>query len=307
MSKLNYSLAHTTVINKTPNWLKSFSVNFKKAIPVMSEMDKQYQLLSEKVKLIAANKSHSIKSLLITGAPSSGKSFNVQKAITECGLVEGRDYIIKKGKITDIAMYRTLLENLDGLIIFDDCDSVVDSKHGKNILKGALDMDAVRNISYDTNRSKNTASMSETDRRLYCQMASRILRDVATTKDLENWNGDKTAAFKEVKNSLPNMIPFTGRIIFISNMTEDQWDPAILSRSFRENLEFSSDDMLDHIYKMHDKLETGISASKCREVLDYVKQLHESGELVNDINFRLILQCFDLRQTSNWKEQIRQL
>jgi hypothetical protein len=49
------------------------------------------------------------------------------------------------------------------------------------------------------------------------------------------------------QNNLPNKIDFKGRIIFISNMREDEWDSAILTRCFHQNMEFSDAEMLDYI------------------------------------------------------------
>lgn len=78
-------------------------------------------------------------SLIITGEPGWSKSFTVQEALKAAGLREHRDFEIIKGFSTPKAMYRALYENQDGLVIFDDCDSVLKDDTSINILKGALD------------------------------------------------------------------------------------------------------------------------------------------------------------------------
>lgn len=82
-------------------------------------------------------------SLIITGEPGWSKSFTVQEALKAAGLKAkgqgGYDYEIIKGFSTPKAMYRALYENQDGLVIFDDCDSVLKDDTSVNILKGALD------------------------------------------------------------------------------------------------------------------------------------------------------------------------
>ncbi|PZR79380.1 MAG: hypothetical protein DI537_41135, partial [Stutzerimonas stutzeri] len=88
-------------------------------------MEQQYAELRDKVELVVTGRSHNIKSLLIYGAPSSGKTFTVMQVVKALGLKEGVDYVVKKGSISDFAAYRALIQNIDGLIIFDDCDSVV--------------------------------------------------------------------------------------------------------------------------------------------------------------------------------------
>jgi hypothetical protein len=45
-------------------------------------------------------------------------------------------------------MYRTLYENKDGVIVFDDCDSVLKDPTSLNLLKGALDSYSRRIISW---------------------------------------------------------------------------------------------------------------------------------------------------------------
>jgi hypothetical protein len=45
-------------------------------------------------------------------------------------------------------LYRTLYENRDGIVVFDDCDSVLKDPVSLNLLKGALDSYAKRIISW---------------------------------------------------------------------------------------------------------------------------------------------------------------
>jgi len=310
-------------------------------------MEEQYDMLHDKVKLVAGGESNFIKSLLITGAPSSGKSFTVMKTINELGLKPGVNYIIKKGRITTVALYRTLIEQIDGMVVFDDCDSVVDDKNAINMLKGALDTDPVREISYDVRGTINTGVMEPADRDAYVNKISRILRGKPEEGDLEtferyviktgkNGNEDefddipdddedeeveatgpgkyrysynlllKTQAYLE--RHLPNKIDFKGRIIFISNMDESEWDSAILTRAFSINMNFSSADMLDYIDKIKGHIKTpGLSDEEKQEVMDYLRELYTTGKLKRQVNFRIVQQCFDLRLTDNWRKLMTML
>jgi hypothetical protein len=58
------------------------------------------------------------------------------------------DYKIIKGYSTPKALYATLYENRNKLVIFDDCDSVLRDPASLNILKGALDSYDRRTISW---------------------------------------------------------------------------------------------------------------------------------------------------------------
>lgn len=301
-------------------------------------MEEQYQKLREKVQLVAGNKSTYIKSLLITGAPSSGKTFTVMETVKSLGLVEGKDYIVIKGSITDAALYQTFIEQIDSLTIFDDCDSVAQSPDGKNMLKNALDTYEVRDIGRPMANSINTKQMTAEERADFVNAISRILRGVPTSSDLTRFDqylpkkketkkaptptkfnpwgdeDDDDASEKLVElqrffqRSPPNRIDFRGRIIFISNMKESEWDSAILTRAFRQNMSFSDDEMLDFIDKIKGSIAAPqLTADEKDEVLDFIRLCHENGQLQSPVNFRLIQQAFDLRLCSQWQQMIRAL
>jgi len=303
-------------------------------------MAEQYEEMNSKVELIASGESNFIKSLLITGAPSSGKTFNVMKTVKALGLAEGRDYVVKKGRITAMSMYRTLIEQVDGMVIFDDCDSVVDDKNGVNMLKGALDTDPVRELSYDVRGTLNTAVMDYKERVEVVNAISRILRGKPTRDDVEKYSYllKKKKKSEEMEDDddfgpmydlndnddtdmtdihelqtyfskhLPNKIDFRGRVIFISNMEESQWDSAILTRAFTVNMNFTSQEMLDYIDEIKGGIKTpGLTDEQKQEVVDFIRQQFNTGKLKRQINFRLVQQCFDLRLIDNWKNLVSQL
>ena len=321
-----------------------------------SSMEEQYDLLVDKVKLVASGKSQFIKSLLIVGAPSSGKSFSVMRAIRDAGLNSGSDFIIKKGRITVSSLYRTLIEQSNGgLIIFDDCDSVVEDKNGINMLKGALDTDPVREISYDVKGTLNTGALSDTERDAYTNALSAALRYKMTMDDVEvikrtlrrlgllnkalkgvksddslgGENGDDdfdtensgdvdddgselsseaSAILAYARLHLPNKIDFKGRIIFISNMNEDEWDSAILTRAFYQALNFKDIEMLDFIDRIKDNIKTpNLSDELKQEVMDFIRERWQTGKLRRPVNFRLVQSAFDLALTGSWKKILSQM
>lgn len=166
--------------------------------PRTSEWDinKKFQFLSQLTRMVINKTS---VSLVITGEGGLGKSYTVKKELLIKDLTKDLDYVTIKGFSTPRGLYRTLYENNDKLIIFDDCDEVLDDKIAKNLLKGALDSYDSREISWITQTS----------------------------------NPD-----------LPDSFEFTGRIIFISNKSQDNVDQAILSRSMAIDLTMSSEDKL---------------------------------------------------------------
>lgn len=321
--------------------------------PVGASMEEQYEQLAQKVRLVAGGESEFVKSLLITGMPSAGKTFRVMKTIKELGLKEGSQYTVIGGKTTVAALYQVLVEQVNGLAIFDDCDSVVGDEDGINMLKKALDTDPVREVSYNAKRTLNTKTMPAEKRDRVVLAYSNILRGVATRSDVhvlmqvqgrtdeweevtpqdwcegedhtdpavkKKWDDHHGITYEDYykvspadlaswqdwcENKMPNKIDFKGRIIFISNMREDEWDSAILTRCFHQNMEFSDKEMLDYI----DTIKQYIHAPRLSEqdkqlVIDYVRELWEHGKISKAVNFRLIQQAFDLYLMNDWKSLV---
>jgi hypothetical protein len=86
-------------------------------------------------------------SLVVTGPGGNGKTNSVKRTI-ESNQLEDKDFVFFKGYSTARGLYNTLYDNNGKLIIFDDCDSVLEDKVSKNILKSALDSYEERTISW---------------------------------------------------------------------------------------------------------------------------------------------------------------
>lgn len=65
-----------------------------------------------------------------------------------------------KGYSTASALYQTLFVNNGKLIVFDDCDSIQKDQNALNILKGALDSEEERWISWNTGRKPKGTPMT---------------------------------------------------------------------------------------------------------------------------------------------------
>jgi replication-associated recombination protein RarA len=101
-------------------------------------------------------------SVIVSGPGGLGKSYTVNEALEESGLEDismldpvDRAFIDKectyqvvKGYSTAKGLYRTLYENREGVLVFDDCDSVLKDTTSLNLLKAALDSYDQRIISW---------------------------------------------------------------------------------------------------------------------------------------------------------------
>ena len=92
-------------------------------------------------------------SLIVTGEGGLGKTHSVKSTIAQNGL-ETNEYVFFKGYSTARGLYNTLFDNNGKLIVFDDCDSVLEDKVALNILKSALDSYETREISWMAKMTK---------------------------------------------------------------------------------------------------------------------------------------------------------
>lgn len=144
------------------------SVETSTLSPVVQHVDKfgineRFVFLEDFVLMVGDGTS---PSLLVTGEGGLGKTFTVNKAMRRSGrqmldpemiasLDEGSSiddkkfYTVVKGYSTAKGLYRTLYENRNRIIIFDDCDTVLRDPVALNLLKGALDSYDKRVISWN--------------------------------------------------------------------------------------------------------------------------------------------------------------
>ncbi len=105
-------------------------------------IEERLEFLKSYVKLVAEKKSNS---LIVSGQSGLGKSWRIMDIIkTYIDL----KYFLVKGFATPRALYDTLYLNRNNLIIFDDCDSILEDKIAINLLKGALDSYDERVVSW---------------------------------------------------------------------------------------------------------------------------------------------------------------
>jgi len=123
-------------------------------------INERFGFVSDMVTMLANGAQSSV---VVTGPGGLGKSFTVAKTLSACGFKDistldgfevgtviktNKAFRVIKGYSTPKGLYRTLYENRDGVIVFDDCDSVLKDPVSLNLLKGALDSYSRRIISW---------------------------------------------------------------------------------------------------------------------------------------------------------------
>jgi len=211
--------------------------------------------------------------VVVCGPGGLGKSHTVTTALEKSGLKDvslldeyeigsainsKKSYRVVKGYSTPKGLYRTLYDNRDGVIVFDDCDSVLKDPVSLNLLKGALDSYSRRVISW---RSE--------------------IRD----------------------DELPQCFEFKGRVIFISNLSSDKLDQAIISRSMAVDLSMTKEQKIERMQYLLNQpgFMPDYSKTYKQDALDLINSVRDS---VKELSLRTLIQVTTIRKSAgaNWKD-----
>lgn len=212
-------------------------------------------------------------SVVVSGPGGLGKSYTVTKALNDAGMrdvtlldefeVGGKikttkSYRVIKGYSTPKGLYRTLYENKDGVVVFDDCDSVLKDPVSLNLLKGALDSYSRRVIS---------------------------------------WRADMK------DDELPQSFEFKGRVVFISNLSSDSIDQAIITRSMAVDLSMTNNQKVErmrHLLTLPEFMPdyTKLEKSDALELIDSLQ------DEVKELSLRTLIQTTKIRKSAGakWKD-----
>lgn len=94
--------------------------------------------------------SGAVRSLIVSGAPGTGKSHTVEHLLSQAADRDVIKYETVKGAISAVNLYKLLYRysKSDQIVLLDDADSIFDDEDAMNIMKAALDTTAVRKISW---------------------------------------------------------------------------------------------------------------------------------------------------------------
>ena len=213
-------------------------------------------------------------SLFISGRAGTGKTFNVERAMKDEGLVDEEDYVMIAGAASVIMMYKKFYQYRTKTLIFDDCDAVFRDENGRNLMKAALDTKKVRKISY--------------------------LKKTTAVFDPKDFEMDPEGEFNAIENGIvPNSFEFEGRVIFISNLAKDKADPdgAIRSRSILIDVNPDDATLMERMKLLLPHLEPReMPISEKEEIYEFMKE-------ANDISMRTFVKAAGLKLAGlpNWK------
>lgn len=100
-------------------------------------------------------KNKDVHGIILEGEAGIGKSYIVQQTLAENNYKLGKNFEIISGYITPLELYRTLYENKDNVIVFDDIAKIFENELNKGLLLSALwNPSGTRKVDYRSSTSK---------------------------------------------------------------------------------------------------------------------------------------------------------
>ncbi len=240
-----------------------------------------FELIKEKTMQVAYGYANS---LIITGQSGVGKTFDVLDTLKKANQIEGKDYILNAGNISPSGLFEELFINHDRLLVFDDCDSVLEDV---NTLKAALDSNDPRVV---TRKLKTHFSV-----------VGMTMRDI-----MANYEGDESMAEnkdlfdKKNKGKLPKKFLFTGRIIFISNKKQDEINDALITRSTASiDVDLTHEEVLVRLRSILKSMKPGVPEEMKEEVLNLVDYLTMKYKTRHELSIRTVGNAIDTRVSND--------
>jgi hypothetical protein len=140
---------------------------------IQFDINERFEFLADYVDMVA---SRDMKSTIICGSGGLGKSYTVFRQLAKNNIVDVtssvanqedgseefqkemsnlignnsvNEYVTVKGYTTAKGLFRTLYENRNRTIVFDDCDSALQNDTSANLLKAALDSYSKRIVTWN--------------------------------------------------------------------------------------------------------------------------------------------------------------
>jgi hypothetical protein len=150
------SKASTNVIEFDTDAIKAKEAAVEKETDeqILERLTERFDILTEMTKAVKAG---DVRAMIVSGPPGVGKSHNVEAVLQKDGLFDVLGerkprFEVVKGAMSSIGLYSKLYEFSDSksVLVFDDCDDILQEELSLNILKGALDSNQRRFISWNT-------------------------------------------------------------------------------------------------------------------------------------------------------------
>jgi len=257
---------------------------------ILARIEKRFSVM---LRMVDGMIMGSIPSMIVSGAPGVGKTFNLEKKIRAEHEENGLDYSMIRGTCSAPGLYQALYYARNGgIVVLDDCDSIFNDEQAFNILKSALDTGGERVIAWRKNSS------------WVYNVRSKEFDDDAT----ENGDTDK----------FPNEFVFKGSCVFITNLdmkakaaVDNKMGPhfrALVSRSTYIDLAMKSTRArvlwIKHVFMGTMRQSESLSVAQATEILDFV---FENKDRLQELSLRMVKHvCQFYKIGSDWRELVEE-
>lgn len=178
----------------------------------------------------------------------------VEETLGELGLEDGNGYFKNTSSGSAAGLYKTLFMNRTGIVVLDDCDTIVSTQEGRNLLKAALDTKKKRKLVW----AKAASWLFDPNDEI---MMGDALSDVEAGLEPEKF---------------PRYFDFEGRVIMISNLSPDVLDPdgALATRGFIITLDPTKEEVFAFMRKIAPNIpiEGELSLEQRMEVVSLIEK-----------------------------------
>ena len=258
---------------KTAN--KTIPFNKESDAQTIERIQQRFDILDEMTKACING---DVRAMIVVGPPGVGKSYGVEQQLEKASLMNklasrAVPYDVVKGAMSAIGLYTKLFnyKEKDNVLVFDDCDSVLQDELSLNIIKAALDSKKTRRICWNTDSYK--------------------LRNEGVPDSFE---------FK-------GSAIFITNVKFDNIRSKKLQDHLQAVQSRCHYLDLTLDTMRDKLLRIKQIAGTGalfqdydLNGHQFEEILDF---LTENCEKLNEVSLRMALKVADLRKVSetNWR------
>lgn len=232
-------------------------------------INQRFDFVEKLVKMVAAGVQ---PSAVITGQGGLGKTFTVVKTLKTSGLDDA-----------------TSLEEYEVGDVIDRSNSFV-------MVKGYSTPKGLYRTLFENNGS--VIVFDDCDSVLKDPVALNLLKGALDSYDRRfiSWNADMR------DDDLPKSFEFTGRIVFISNMSQEKIDQAIRSRSMMIDLSMTDDQKIERMEAIasSDEFMPEYTAQAKTDAIAFIKKVKAD---VKELSLRSLISVTKIASTNeNWEE-----
>lgn len=264
-----------------------FETDAARANPVFTP-DQRYQFLADFSDLVITG---DVPSLLVLGRGGLGKTFTIVSRLKAAGKQEVREVTVEKP-----ADEPPTVEEELGLVEVEDNEPDTCLVGDYTIIKGYTTARALYETLYRNN--DKIILLDDCDKALKNEDAIGILKAALDTCEerIVAWNSAN--AFSD----LPRKFVFTGKIIFISNLTSSDIDTALKTRTLRVDLSMTNEELVERMGTIvkGGEFMPEIDAEVVNEAYEFIK---ENAGVAKNLSMRSLIMTVWLRKgnTANWK------